>query len=310
MVPAGVLGRFGAGGPAVDTVLADPVIRPGASLRGEVTVVGGSTDLTVEQVTVGLVARVDVSAADPDDGASVEFHRAAVAGTFLLAAGATHRWPFEVAVPWETPITEVRDRPLPGMAVGVRTRLTVVHAVDVDDLAAVRVAPPAVHERLLVAFTRLGFSFRDARIRDGRIPGVAHGLPFHQEVAFQPTRAYPGGLAEVGVTVVPGPTGAEVVLGVDRGGRPGRVRRFRVGTEVADWPALLDGWLRELTAVSSDGSDGGSDGGSGGGASRAEARGAAAAKRSWRRGRSTDQTAGPGTYDQPGHSGGSPDGSS
>ncbi|MEV0397122.1 sporulation protein [Polymorphospora rubra] len=312
MVRTRILGRFGAGGPSVDTVLAEPVVRPGGRLRGEVRMVGGDRDVTVDRVVVGLVCRVDVSAVDPDDGASVEFHQHAVTGAFTLRAGAGHALPFEVDVPWETPVTEVRERPLPGMAVGVQTRLAVVHAVDETALDAIRVAPAAVHERLLLAFTRLGFSYRDARIRDGRLDGVAQRLPFHQEVAFRPPESYPGWLTEVGVAVVADRAGVDVVLGL--AGRPGgRVGRFRVGhADGSDWPAVLDGRLRELLA----GGDGQPAGraGSGGrtpGRSAASAR-PAVAKRAWwrRRTRPVDETAGPGTHDQPGHSGGAPDGSS
>ncbi|MEV7226365.1 sporulation protein [Polymorphospora sp. NPDC051019] len=337
MVRTRILSRFGAGGPAVDTVLAEPVVRPGGRLRGEVRVVGGDIDVTVDQVAVGLVCRVDVSAADPDDGASVEFHRGTVADAFTLRAGVRHALPFEVEVPWETPVTEVRGRPLPGMAVGVHTRLVVVRAVDETGMNAIRVAPAAVHERILVAFTRLGFSYRDARIRDGRLDGVDQRLPFHQEVAFRPPESYPGWLSEVGVAIVADPTGADVVLGLAGrlGGRGrGRVGRFRVRhTDGPDWPAVLDGWLREMLA-GPDGDPAGRAGTAGGssapahsppgrsGAGRSETgrrgtgRSAAgrsgAAKRAWwrRRARPVDETAGPGGYDQPGHSGGAPDGTS
>src|SRR4051812_7606960 len=94
---------FGVGGPSVDTVLANPNTRPGLTLEGQVRILGGDHEVTVEQVVLGLVPRVEPAHGD----GFMEFHRVPVAGSFQLRQGEQRDLPFSFPVPWETPITDV-----------------------------------------------------------------------------------------------------------------------------------------------------------------------------------------------------------
>ncbi|MFJ1589307.1 sporulation protein [Kitasatospora albolonga] len=62
------------------------------------------------------------------------FERFSVGGAFCLPEGEQRTVPFSVALPWETPITELHGLPL-GNVLGVRTELAVVSARDKSDLA-------------------------------------------------------------------------------------------------------------------------------------------------------------------------------
>jgi sporulation-control protein len=242
---------FGAGGPTVDTVLANPNTRPGLTLDGQVHVVGGDHDVTIEHIVLGLVTRVE---SEHGDG-FVEFHRLPVSGGFLLAAGERRDLPFSFPVPWETPVTDVYGQRLPGMTMGLRTELAVAKAVDKGDLDQVAVHPLPAQERILDAFARLGFRFARADLEHGGIYGVRQELPFYQEIEFYPPPQYAGAINEVELTFVADPAGVEAILEFDkRGGFLGAGHdaygRFRVehtAAENADWAEVVDSWVREAS---------------------------------------------------------------
>ncbi|WP_026403751.1 sporulation protein [Actinomadura rifamycini] len=248
-----MLGAFGVGGPKVDTVLTEPRRRPGETLAGEVRITAADYAVDVQRVSLGLVARVEVEHGDGESAGALEFGRADAAGAFRLEAGEDRVLPFELALPWEAPITEVHGHPLHGMALGVRTELALAKAVDKGDLDPVAVVPLPSQERVLDAFDRLGFGFKGADLEYGRLHGVDQELPFYQEIEFSAPPAYAGRIGEVELTFVADPVGMAVVLEADRrGGLFGssdQVFRLRVGHEEAvslDWTAELARWLDDL----------------------------------------------------------------
>ncbi|WP_250027176.1 sporulation protein [Paractinoplanes maris] len=244
MVFKKMMRAFGAGGPTVDTVLANPNTRPGLALEGQVRIAGGDHDVTIEGVVLGLVTRVESEHGDH----LAEFHRLPVAGAFQLRQGEQRDLPFSFPVPWETPITDVYGQRLHGMTMGLRTELAVAKAVDKGDLDHVSVHPLPAQERILDAFARLGFRFKSADLEHGAIHGVRMTLPFYQEIEFYPPPQYAGAVNEVEVTFIADPQGVEVVLEFDkRGGflTPGHdaYGRFRVphaDADTTDWGAVVE----------------------------------------------------------------------
>jgi sporulation-control protein len=240
---------FGVGGPSVDTVLANPNTRPGLTLGGEVRVVGGDHDVTIEHIALGLVTRVESGHGD----GLAEFLRVPVSGQFRLAKGERRDIPFNFPVPWETPVTDVYGQRLHGMAMGLRTELAVAKAVDKGDLDEVVVHPLPAQERILDAFAALGFRFARADLEHGAIYGVHQQLPFYQEIEFYPPPHLAGAINEVELTFVADPAGVEIVLEFDkRGGflTPGQdaYGRFRVAhdeADTADWQSVVDSWVQE-----------------------------------------------------------------
>lgn len=59
MVFKKLLGALGVGGPSVDTVLEPGPALPGGLLSGEVRLRGGGTDVSVDRISLLLVARVE-----------------------------------------------------------------------------------------------------------------------------------------------------------------------------------------------------------------------------------------------------------
>ncbi|WDZ82814.1 sporulation protein [Micromonospora cathayae] len=248
-----MLGAFGVGGPSVDTVLSNPSTRPGLVLGGQVNLTGGSHDVEIDHVTVGLVTRVEMDGAEEEYDAFVEFHRVQVAGGVHLREGEHLALPFQVAMPWETPVTDLYGQNLHGMTMGLRTEVAVRGAVDKGDLDQVYVHPLPVQERILEAFGRLGFAFKGADLERGHIHGLHQTLPFYQEIEFFAAPQYAHGVNEVEVTFVASEYGVDVVLEFDkRGGlfteghdSYGRYHVAHADADHVDWAAQVDGWVRQ-----------------------------------------------------------------
>lgn len=253
MVFKKLLGVLGVGGPSVDTVLRHPHVRPGENLAGEVRITGGNQDVTIEHVALGFVTSIETEHGGHDGHAGVEFHRAVVAGHFPLREGEHKTIPFELPVPWETPITSVYGQHLHGMTLGVRTELAIAKVADKGDLDPVTVEPLPAQERVLETFSQLGFHFKSADLEHGHLHGVRQELPFFQEIEFYPPPAFAGRINEVELTFVASPHGLDVVLEADkRGGffSPSQdaFGRFHATHEEAlatDWAQQINTWLEQ-----------------------------------------------------------------
>ncbi|GGK81414.1 hypothetical protein Sme01_63260 [Sphaerisporangium melleum] len=253
MVFKRMLGAFGVGAPSVDTVLADPRVRPGGPLDGEVRLKGGDFDAEIEHITLGLVARVELEHGDGENTGIGEFTRVQVSGPFTLRKGEDRVIGFQVPVPWEAPISEIGGEHLAGMELGVRTELAIAKAVDKGDLDMVAVEPLPSQLRVLQAFLDLGFRFRSADLEVGYVHGARQELPFYQEIEFYPPPRYAGLTGEVELTFVTSAEGLEVILEADQRGHfsGDAIGRFHVGHEEAlgtDWPGEIDRWLGTLAA--------------------------------------------------------------
>jgi sporulation-control protein len=248
-----MLGALGVGGPSVDTVLSQPGVHPGGMLTGQVNVVGGSTGVEIEHITLSLVTRMEVEGSGDGYGGTGEFHRIAVSGPLHLAAGQPIALPFELSVPWEAPITTAYATQLPGMVMGVRTEVAIARAVDKGDLEPVQIHPLPVQQRILDAFTQLGFVFRAAGLEYGQVLGVHQALPFYQEIEYFPAQRYAHSISQLELTFVANPHGAEVILEFDkRGGMfsgghdiTGRHTVTHTDADTLDWPEIVDSWIRQ-----------------------------------------------------------------
>ncbi|MFC7982988.1 sporulation protein [Streptomyces sp. NPDC057336] len=251
MVFKRLLGSLGVGAPTVDTVLDPAPVRPGGALGGQVHLKGGQADFDIEHITLDLVARVEAEHEEGESEGVVVFDRFTVGGGFRLAAEEARSVPFTVALPWETPVTELYGQPL-GIVLGVRTELAVADAKDRGDLDQLTVTPLPVQEAILEALGQLGFGFKSADLEYGHIGGTGQQLPFYQEIELHPAPQYAHQVNEIELTFLANPAGLEVVLEADkRGGLfssgHDALTRFTVGHhDTRDWTAEVDGWIRRL----------------------------------------------------------------
>ncbi|PJE99655.1 sporulation protein [Streptomyces carminius] len=251
MVFKRLLGSLGVGGPTVDTVLDPGPFLPGGALTGQVHLKGGSADFDIDHISLELVARVEVEHEEGESEGGIAFERFTVGGGFRLAEGEEHSVPFTVALPWETPVTELHGQPL-GIVLGVRTELGVAGAKDKGDLDPLSVGPLPAQDAVLTALGQLGFGFRSADLEYGHIGGTGQTLPFYQEIELSPAPQYAHAFSEIEVTFLANPGGTEVVLEADKrgglfSGGHDALTRFTVGhQDVRDWNTEVDGWIRQL----------------------------------------------------------------
>ncbi|SDO66352.1 sporulation protein [Lentzea jiangxiensis] len=249
-----MLSAFGVGGPSVDTVLDSPHAVPGQLVTGQVRIQGGSADAEIGQVVLSLVTRVEVEHGDHEFGGVSEFFRTVVQQGVRVPAGQLVAIPFQLPIPWETPITAVGGGQLPGMTVGVRTELVIAGAPDKGDLDPIQVHPLPSQDAVLNAFGQLGFSFRSADVEAGRLHGVPQELGFYQEIEFFPPAQFAGSVSQVELTFVANPHELYVILEADkRGGMfssgGDAFGHFRVSHQEAqgtDWASAVNGWLAQV----------------------------------------------------------------
>ncbi|MCE5290090.1 MAG: sporulation protein [Nocardiaceae bacterium] len=247
-----LLAGVGAGGASVETVLRSAHVAPGGTIAGDIHVIGGTVDQVIERVAVSLATRVEIESGDNEYLSNVEFSRQVVWGSFQVQPGQRFAIPFELVLPWETPITVLGGRAV-GSSVGVRTELEIARSIDKGDLDPIAVHPLPAQSLILDALVRLGFGFRRADVEKGHIRGVHQALPFYQEIEFAPGRNYPG-INELEVTFVAGPTSMYVVLEADkRGGMftegHDSFHGFTVDYASAsntDWAGVLHNWLSSI----------------------------------------------------------------
>jgi sporulation-control protein len=248
-----MLGGLGVGGPSVDTVLSHPNAYPGGVVSGQVNLTGGSHDVEIEHITLGLVTRMEVEGGEEEGAAIGEFHRVTVSGPLRLAEGQHLNVPFQLELPWETPITAVYGQPLPGMVMGVRTEVAIARAVDKGDLDPIHVNPLPVQQRILDGFAQLGFGFKGADLEYGQIAGVPQTLPFYQEIEYFAAAHYAHAINEVELTFVTTPYTVEVILEFDKRGAMfsgghdsfGRYTVDHATADTVDWTQQVDAWIRQ-----------------------------------------------------------------
>ncbi|HEX7306852.1 sporulation protein [Lentzea sp.] len=249
-----MLGAFGVGGPSVDTVLDSPHAAPGQYVTGQVRIQGGSADAEIGQVVLSLVTRVEVEHGDHEYGGVSEFFRQIVQQGVRVPAGQLVAVPFQLPIPWETPITAVGGGQLPGMTVGVRTELVIAGAPDKGDLDPVVIHPLPSQDAVLNAFGQLGFSFRSADVEAGRLHGVPQELGFYQEIEFFPPAQFAGSVSQVELTFVATPRDLYVVLEADKRGGMfssggdafGHFSASHQEAQGTDWVSAINGWLAQV----------------------------------------------------------------
>jgi sporulation-control protein len=243
----------GFGSAAVDTVLHEPNVVPGGVVQGEVRFEGGSVDQEIQALTVGLMAQVEVETSDGERRENIEFGRQQLGGTLHLQQGEGHVVPFQLAVPWETPITNLLGHQLTGMKLGVFTELAIARAVDSTDLDPINVHALPAQQAILDSFGQLGFAFKRADLEKGHIHGTRQQLPFYQEIEFHAPPQYRG-LNQVELSFVADGGVMDVVMEMDK-----KSGLFTDGSDSfhafhvdladfrsTDWTAYVNQWLTEV----------------------------------------------------------------
>jgi sporulation-control protein len=236
---------MGVGAAEVETDLSSPHCYPGGVVSGQVAFKGGQVEQKINFLAVHLQAQVEVEGQDSEWLENVVFHTDRLSGEFTIGPGQASSFPFQMAIPWETPITNIGGSHLRGMKVGVKTELDIAGGRDAFDFDELEVLPLPVHERILGALINLGFTFTSSDVEKGRAQGSQ--MPFYQEIEFRPGGQYAGKINELELTFLTQPHAVEVLLELDnRGGffteGNDTVTRFSVptsGFEATNWEEVI-----------------------------------------------------------------------
>lgn len=260
MVFQKVLASLGSGGARIDAQLFDRTINPGRPLRGEVHLLGGEVEQAINSLTVSLVARVQESGERGQRTEDVAFGNQQLVGREMVYPGQHVRVPFEVALPWEMPISSIYGKPLAGVGVGLQTSLNIENVVaDPVDLDAAAVEPLPAQKRILDAVSKIGFTFRDVVLRKGQISGANQNLPIYQEIRFNPSPRFAPVFTRLAVTFLSRADVTQVVLDVNKKVRVSKSGGFagahdscgafmvkHQDPQPPNWEQQIEGWLHEV----------------------------------------------------------------
>lgn len=186
-----VLASVGIGSAQVDTRLEKAAYMAGQMMRGIVWVKGGSVEQRIDSIYLTVYTTYVRESDDKKvtDRAAILKHR--LNEPFTIGAGETREIPLELALPYDTPITQGKTR------VWVETGLDIKQAVDPGDKDYIEVRATPISEGVLDAVRALGFRLREVECQHAR----GGKYPFVQEFEFVPVNgAYKGKLDELEVT--------------------------------------------------------------------------------------------------------------
>jgi sporulation-control protein len=240
MVFGRILASVGIGGTKVDTKISNPNLLPGGLMRGTVNLQGGSVDQAIERIDIALETYAKQEVGDGESQQNVVIGVETVAPALKIKAGQTLEIPFEVRVPWDTPLNRLYGYDVP-VSIYLRTHVHLANAVDSGDKDPLWISPLPAQQQVLDAMRRLGFRLHKVDVEYGQIQGAR--LPFFQEIEFYPGSDYFGRLEEVEVTFINRAYDMDVIFEVDRrargfrsmfGGHDDQIRFFRVAYDEAD----------------------------------------------------------------------------
>jgi sporulation-control protein len=243
---------FTAQGLEVDTVLELDSVHPGSEIVGAVEIVNQGNPIEIDEVKVSLVALAE-SENNGDQRASVEFASLVISESLHIDADQRLQLPFRLVLPWESPITSLDGRAIPGSTIKLSTQVAIARAIDKGDSDAIAVVPLRAQLIVIEALEALGFKIRHADIELGTIFGLRQQLPFFQEIEFLPA-ANNSKVEEIELTFVANPETVDVVLEADKragmyGGSHDFVGRFTFAQHNVNEQEIhdsIDHWLRTL----------------------------------------------------------------
>ncbi|MFC0601285.1 sporulation protein [Streptomyces palmae] len=199
MVFKRLLGGKGSGGSGipleVDTGIPDVPLRPGGLLRGEIVLRAPDRDVTVRSVDMKLVANASPAvgkrnAVDTESGDTIAHFR--VTSHFTVGKGQETRVPLRYRLHWESPVSEVRGKPLEGVRLRAYTFVEAGGIEGRTDSDPLRIAATPLHEAVLDAFEAAGYSHGTAQIDADTIPRTERHVYLRQSFRLVDTLAVTG----------------------------------------------------------------------------------------------------------------------
>jgi sporulation-control protein len=204
------LASFGIGAAKVDTRLSDSSVYPGGELHGEVHIEGGNTEQSISQIYMYLYTEYYKETNDAKTKHKEVLASYRIADTLLIKPGEKKVVPFDLRVPYHSPISFGRQK------VYVSTGLDIEMAVDPKDTDIVTVLPDPLIDRLLVEMESMGFRHSHESGICTHKEHIHRMVPFVQEFEFKPTSQFRNELDEIELIFDVYTEGIDVLMQVDK----------------------------------------------------------------------------------------------
>lgn len=233
-----MMAAMGLQGVRVDTIIHTPDLSAGQLIQGEVQLSGADSAKTINGLALQLMTIAEVESGDHEFNQPLMLQQWRLAERFELAAKQSLTLPFQVQLPYETPITEVACR-RNSSRVWIHTNLDVDWGLDATDRDFLRIHPTPVMAAFLQAMQQCGLHLNSVDVERGQLRGrgFQSSIGCYQEFEFVPSSL--GSLNEVEVSFVAEQQQTHVMLEVDRKFKGDQLKTFSLPNQQTNVEALV-----------------------------------------------------------------------
>lgn len=205
-----ILASFGIGAAKVDARLSNNTVLAGEELTGEIHIQGGSVEQSISQIYMYLSTYYHREVNDTDTLHKEVLASYRVSDTLLINPGEKKILPFQLQVPYHTPISIGKQK------VYLSTGLDIERAIDPKDLDPVQVSPDPLMSEVIRQVESLGFNHSYDSGICKHVKHIHRAVPFVQEFEFKPTGTYLHALDELELIFDVHEEGLDVLMQVDK----------------------------------------------------------------------------------------------
>lgn len=211
-----VLSSLGLQGVKIDTILHNDQLYPGQNLQGQIYFQGSSSAKKINGLYLQLMTRVEVESGDHEvvqDLCIAQWH---ISGAFQLLAQQSHQIPFNIQLPFETPITAIQCSRHKS-CVWLHTHLDIDWGLDATDRDFIQIYPTPAMQSFLQAMQQCGLQLVSTDVERGQVNGgyFRSSIGCYQELEFRPSQ-FLSSLNEVEVTFIAEAQQTHVLIEIDR----------------------------------------------------------------------------------------------
>ncbi|MDQ4121780.1 MAG: sporulation protein [Acidobacteriota bacterium] len=203
--------KLGFGNVKVDARLHNPSVVQGGILSGDVFIMGSDSTTQIDELYLKVLTQFKKEGDDYDSTHNCVLAQHKLFDRFQVNAGEQKSIPFQIQVPFETPVTTMGYQ-----KVFLQTTLETSAIFDPNDTDYIQVQPHPHVQRMIQAIQNLGFSLHKVDCEYNRRFGGQY--PFVQEFEFKPHGEFRGRMNELEAYLKPHPHGVNVTFQLDKRG--------------------------------------------------------------------------------------------
>lgn len=203
--------KLGFGNAKVDARLHNAAVVQGGVLTGDVLITGSDAATTIDELVLQVVTQFKKEGDDYETTHDCVLARHKLFDRFQIAANEQKTIPFQIPIPFETPVTTHGYQ-----KVFLQTKLETTAIFDPKDTDHIQVQPHPHVERMIGAIQNLGFSLYKVDCEYNRRFGGQY--PFVQEFEFKPHGEFRGRMNELEAYFKPHSSGISVTFQFDKRG--------------------------------------------------------------------------------------------